>query len=575
MGAGLVGPESRAASFTTTLEPDTIAVGDAAALKFIFEGSGQIQLSQLPNIPGLVVSGPEQRRTASPVKGQRRETMSVTYYLRPTQTNVFNIPSMSARIGTETFRSPPLRLKAVNATQSGNAQSLALLRLVVPREQLYVGENVVVELQLLLNRTVSNISEFDMPEFSGSGWIAGQPMQGQKRQVRLHGQIMTVIPIRIPLTPLSSGTLTLGPINSSVVVQIPAQRRSNDPFGGFGLFQRTAPRRVPLSLPAHAIEVRPLPTDDVPDSFSGSIGQFELSVSAGPTNVTVGDPVTIRVQISGTGNMGSISLSEPLVTGDFKTYEPEAKLDTTDDFGFVGMKTVEQIVIPENTEVREIPPIEFSFFEPTSGTYRTLTHPSTPLLVRPAGSRPPPTVAAGTDTQPADAGPEDIVHIKQRLDEPPTGQSGQTIGARFYALNTVPLFAWIGAVAWRKRAETLGRNPRLRRKQEVKRIVATGLNELETLSNASESEKFFATVFRLLQEKVGLVLDQPASGITESVVDEKLAPLGVPEATLKTLHELFQSCNVARYAPTRDPQELTALIPTLTRVLRELEKVCR
>ena len=520
MATGSTPAAVRAAAFTATLEPDTVAVGDTAALRLVFEGSGQIQLSPVPGIPGLVISGPEQGSSTRIVNGQRTDSVNVTYYLRPTEARVFSIPSLTAQIAGETFRSPTLQLRAVNATQSGTSEALALLRLVVPRERVYLGESLVIELQLLLNRSVSNISGFDMPNFSGEGWLAGEPMQGQKRQAQYGGQIMTVIPIRIPLTPLRTGTLRLGPVESSVVAQVPAPRRANDPFGGFGLFQRTESRRVALALPAHTIQVLPLPTENVPETFAGALGKFEMAVTAGPTNVTVGDPITLRVQISGTGNLNSVSLREPLVSGDFKTYEPETKLDTTDEFGFTGMKTVEQIVIPENTEVRELPPIEFSYFDPEAGTYRILTHPATPLRVMPAGSRPAPVVATGTSQSAPDAPRQDIVHIKQRLGRVESVSGNSIFGARFYAFNAGPMLAWLGVVAWRKRQEILGRNPRLRRQQAVRQRVAAGLKELDQLSAEGRAEEFFSTVFRLLQEQIGLSLDQPASGITESVVDD-------------------------------------------------------
>jgi hypothetical protein len=564
-----------AASFTAAIEPETVAVGDTAALKLVFEGSGQIQLTQIPNLPGLVISGPQQGRSINIVNGQRTESVNATYFLRPTQPGEFVIPVLTATIGGQEFRSPALRLVAVQATQGGDGQSLALLRLVVPRERFYVGESVVLELQLILQGHASNPSEFGMPNFSGQGWTAGPPMQGQMRQAQQGHQVVTVYPIRIPITPLQPGSLTLGPVNSSVVVQLPAPARRNDPFGGFdfGLFQRSEPRRVPLSLPAHTVEVLALPTNHVPRSFTGALGQFDMAVSVGPTNVTVGDPITLRVQVSGNGNLSALALPQRLVSGDFKTYEPETKLETTDDFGLAGMKTVEQIIIPENTEVREVPAIEFSFFDPTAGAYRTLTHPATPLRVMPAGSRPAPVVATGGGAGADEAPRQDIVHIKPRLDAPAARPSGGLLGPRFLIWNGAPLLAWLGAVVWRKRAETLGRNPRLRRRQAVKRLVAEGLKELEDLTRRGESERFYEVGFHLLQEQIGVVLDQPALGITESVVEEKLAPLGLGEPTLNQLHELFQACNVARYAPTHDRQELAALLGKLKVSLAALERI--
>jgi hypothetical protein len=126
-------------------------------------------------------------------------------------------------------------------------------------------------------------------------------------------------------------------------------------------------------------------------------------------------------------------------------------------------------------------------------------------------------------------------------------------------------------LAWRKRAETLANNPRLRRQREVAQIVREGLTALRGLAVGNKSEEFFACLSRLLQEQIGERLDLPASSITEAVIDEHLRPRAVPETVLTPLQELFQICNLARYAPIQSSQELAALIPRLESVLRDLQ----
>jgi len=108
------------------------------------------------------------------------------------------------------------------------------------------------------------------------------------------------------------------------------------------------------------------------------------------------------------------------------------------------------------------------------------------------------------------------------------------------------------------------------RQRQVAQIIREGLPELRRLAAENKSDEFFATLFRLLQEQLGERLNCPASSITEAVIDEKLRPRAVPEKTLTALHELFQTCNLARYAPVKSSQELAALIPKLETVLGEL-----
>jgi hypothetical protein len=129
------------------------------------------------------------------------------------------------------------------------------------------------------------------------------------------------------------------------------------------------------------------------------------------------------------------------------------------------------------------------------------------------------------------------------------------------------------ALGWRKRADALANNPRLRRQRQVAQVIREGLSELRRLAGDKKSDEFFATLVRLLQEQLGERLNCPASSITEAVIDEKLRPRGVPETTLAALHELFQTCNLARYAPIKSSQELAALIPKLEAVLADLQKV--
>ena len=182
-------------------------------------------------------------------------------------------------------------------------------------------------------------------------------------------------------------------------------------------------------------------------------------------------------------------------------------------------------------------------------------------------------VAAANPSQQAETPRQDIVHIKQRMQPTRTNLGQHELIGRLLAWNAVPVLAWLGALAWRKRRDTLERDPRLRRHQEVRRAVDQGLKDLRSHAEAGDSEPFFAAVFHLLQEQLGLVLDQPASGITESVVDEKLGSCNVSESLLTQLHELFQACNLARYASTRDKQELAAWLPKLEKALRELREV--
>jgi hypothetical protein len=168
---------------------------------------------------------------------------------------------------------------------------------------------------------------------------------------------------------------------------------------------------------------------------------------------------------------------------------------------------------------------------------------------------------------------QDIVHIKPRLGalasvSPPLLQQPW-----FLVLQGLPVLALMATVVWRKRTDELANNPRLRRQRQVFQIIRDGLDDLRRLAAEKKSDEFFATLFHLLQEQLGERLDMPASAITEAVIEEYLRPRKVEESVLAPLHELFQACNLARYAPIKTSQELEAIIPKAEAVLRQLQEL--
>ena len=141
-------------------------------------------------------------------------------------------------------------------------------------------------------------------------------------------------------------------------------------------------RPVKLTTETNVFHVSALPSANVPPSFNGAVGSFNLAMNAGPSNVAVGDPITVKLQIAGRGEFDALQLPPIAAWREFKTYPPTSKVELTDQLGTSGVKNFEIVALPENAEVKELAPIEFSFFDPEQGAYRTLSTPRVPLTVR-------------------------------------------------------------------------------------------------------------------------------------------------------------------------------------------------
>jgi hypothetical protein len=562
-----------AAGLTARFDREVVPLGETVTLTLTFEDVAPPGTPSLPPLQDLTVTGVSQSTELSIVNGRQTTRQSYNYTLVPTKAGDLTVPSLRVQVGGQVLNTQPLRLRVVPATAPAGggtaATNLAFLRLVVPKAELFLGEAMPVEIHLYWQ----NAEDIRMPQLQAEGFSVGASAKPSQTRTQLGNAIYNLAVFRMVVTPARAGALTLGPAECNLTLLIPINNpRRRDLFDPFSFFGPQAQQRpTTLRSDAQPLRVLPLPGERVPEGFSGAVGSYTLSVTAGPTSVGVGDPITVRVQISGRGPLDAVTLPAQAQWRDFKAYPPTAKVDSTDPLGLSGVKTFEQVVIPQNHEITSLPPFRFSFFDPESKAYRSLSNAPIAITVRPTASASAPAltnVNAGQTPPAAD----DIVHIKARLDTLALARSPLVERPWFVALQGVPLLAWLSLLLARRRRESLANNPRLRRQREVAQKVREGLKDLRAQAEGGAAEPFFATLFRLLQEQLGERLDLPASAITEAVLDERLQGRGLPEATLQTLHELFQTCNLFRYAPQKSRAELASLVPKLEGALRGLQQ---
>ncbi len=575
IAAALLPGAAWAASFTASLDRDTLTLGESATLALTFEG-GSPRNVPAPSVPGLQIVQAGNSQSMSWVNGAMSTTVTISFAVTPQRTGEFTIPALTAEIGGQQLVTAPLKLavgkaSAPSADAVNSGTEVAFLKLSFPKQKMYSGETAVARLELYLRDDVQNFANFSITASPTDGFSAGKTveLQNQRRRVQVGNRVYTLIPLAIPLTAVKTGALTLGPFTASCVVVLPSQNQ-NDPFSQF--FNRGEQKQVNLATEPVNVESQPLPEENRPANFSGAVGVFTMTATAGPANVTVGDPVTVRVKISGHGALDPVALPPQDAWQNFKTYPPTTKLETTDPFGFDGSKIFEQIISPLNTDVHELPPLTFSFFNPEDGRYHALKSVAAPLTVRAAGASPMPALAANKNAA-DDKPPQDILPIKENPGTLVASKTPLVAQPGFLAAQAVPVLAFLAAFVWRKRTDNLANNPRLRRQRAVAQLVRDGLNDLKKFASENKSDEFFALLFRLLQEQLGERLDCPASAITESVIEENSILRGAPETTRAGLHELFQLCNQARYAPVRGTGELNSVAAKFEKAIGELQEV--
>ncbi len=565
-----------AASFTASLDRNTLTLGESATLSLTFEG-GKPSSVPAPQVPGLQIDQAGQSENVSIVNRAISSTLTVTFVVTPQRAGEFTLPALAATLNNQPFSTRPVKLTVTKgsapsaaAVKAGN--EMAFLKLVLPKTRLYVGESLAGRLELYLRDDIQNFGNFRLSALSAEGFSVGKIIEGPHGRVQIGSHAFTVIPLLVPLTDVQAGRLTLGPANASVVIVL---NQGGDPF--FQVFNQGQQKQIPLMTEAVPVESLPLPAAGRPRDFNGLLA--EVAVSVGPTNLLVGDPVTVRVQISGCGPIEAIQLPAPLEVKGFKVFQSSATVTNLDPLGVQKARIFELVAAPQNADVREWPELPFtcngatSRFDLQDGTYHQLAARAVPLTVKAAGATPLPMPAASKNAVADNQSPQDLLPLKDRLGPLTPAAAPLVTQPSFLALQSLPVLAFFAALIWRKRADHLANNPRRRRQRAVALLIRGGLADLNKFATENNSNEFFAMLFRLLQEQLGERLACPATAITEADVDKRLIYLGARPATLEALRDLFQLCNQARYAPIQTRQELITVAAKFKNVVSELQNL--
>lgn len=565
---------ARAANFTASLDRDTMTLGETATLSLTFEG-GSPQNAPAPEVPGLDITSSGNSQSFSLVNGAMSSTVTVSYSVTARRAGRFTIPAFNAEVAGQMLATQPISLTvlppdAPTASDIHSGNEAAFMTLGIPPGRVYVGEELTAELRIYIRQDVQNFANFQFNSQAADGLLLGKSVQGGRSRARVGGQIYTVIPLTYALTATKTGRLQLGPFAATATIVLPgADQSGGDPFFR-QFFNQGQQQQISLATDTASVDCLPLPAAGKPAGFNGAIGNFTLNLSVGPTNISAGDPVTVRIQISGHGALDSISLPDQSTLPGFKVFPPTVKTAPANALALDGAKTFEEIVTPQSDGVHAWPAFDFSFFNPDDGQYHTVSEPAVALTVHSAGASVLP-VEAKNSTPGNTPAPADISPVKQSPGVLRPESAPWLARPGFLVWQSLPVLALLAAWGRRRSLDRLANNPRRRRQLAAARLIGQGLIELRQAADANQPDAYFAMLFRLLQEQLGAELDCPASAITENIIEEHPRLQRAPQATREALRDLFQHCNQARYAPVRGTSELNSVTARFEQVRADMQ----
>ena len=345
--------------------------------------------------------------------------------------------------------------------------------------------------------------------------------------------------------PQMTGKLEIPSITfEGIVVQ---QNRNIDPFeaffnGGSGYIE------VKKKIQAPGIEIQVDPLPQRPANFSGGVGKFNISAQFDKTEIKANDPVSMRLIVSGTGNLKLIK--QPVVNfpKDFDKYEPKVtdKTKLTSN-GIEGSMIYDILVVPRHQGKYEIPPVEFTYFDTSENAYKTIKSESFTLdVAKGSGAGTVNDFSGQTDLQELT---KDIRYIKtgetrqHSLDDFFFGSTGYWISLSVLALLFISLF-----IIFRQRAIDNANVTKMRGKKANK-VAAKRLKKAARLMADNKPGEFYDEVLRALWGYVGDKLNIPVEQLSHDNISQRLSERSVGEDTVSQFMGALDECEFERYAP--------------------------
>jgi hypothetical protein len=508
-------------------------------------------------VNGLSFSGPSTQSSFSFVNGSTSSSVNYTYQVTPSRTGEFTIPAIEVIVGGKSYLTTPIKLVVeTGATQSDQSQTL-FARVRLPSKQVYIGQTMSLQV-LVFSRSdvpLKGLNGFNY-EAEGLGFKF-QPNLKSGSQV-INGESFNVQVIEGAISPTRTGALNFGPCVLKAQLAVQKRGRSDWPFDDF--FGRVEVSETPVTIEPMPIEVLPLPAEGRPGDFVGAIGEWKLDVTAKPTEVAVGDPITFTIKISGTGNVDTVQAPALGSLDGFKTYEPTIKT-TKDDLNTTGERVIQQVLIPKSANVKELPEVRLAYFDPTAKAYRTSFQSPIKLVVKAGSGGQSTIIGGGGRLRSEEKLGQDIVYLKG--DPGPAASTAPFYATPpFWALNIMPVLALFGGIGWKRRTD------KLRGDVAYARRARAAKNARKLLAAAASYDQ----VQRALQNYLGDRLNIPAGGITASIVDEQLVPRGVNGELATQARACFEACDTARFAGGGTDGGMQKTRGKVEQLINELEK---
>lgn len=546
-----------AKSVSATLSADQFPLDMATVLTITAEGGRSVDIN-MPEVKNLRFHRRGQSSQIQMINGSFSASISTVYLIEPLAPGKYTIPPITVHCDGEEMLTKPVSFEATAGTAqgkktnvnsrstktrigSGDASKITFLKVTPAKKAIYPGEVVPVRIEAYFSRRIqANLNS--LPALKGDGFILSPLDNKPERSTTTIDDTPYVVLIwNSFLTGIKEGHHKLI-FELEAELLIPKRSRRVSPFRNHGFFQDDLfndffrdyqSKMVNVVSPELVLETKPLPTQDRPKNFSGAIGTFSMNVTATPTDVEIGEPITLTMNIEGTGNFSRVQEPTFPESKQWKLYTPSAQFQPEATDPNSGIKTFEQAIVPRTSGINEIPSLHFSYFDPTTGEYKQLTSQRIPLTIHGATqqevtNRPAPS------SKIIDKKPQPVVNQKTKIEGlAPNllapGNLQQTIQPLafhlwFILLVTISILILLSLLLVRLYQRHHEKHPELQHRAQMKKCLQKHFTRIEHALKQEDANTFLVACRKGSQELLGLSWQVEGTAITLADLKIKLEP---------------------------------------------------
>ena len=552
-----------------SLTPQSFPVNRAARFTITVAGRQSAAIA-LPDVANVRLHERGKSSQFNMINGTMSSSVSYNYLVEALKPGNYVMPAVKVTVDGVVHETSPINF-TVTAVGSGSGSSgdagksgheddaeLAFIRISETGRH-YPGEIVPLTIKAYFNRNY-RADVNSLPVLTGDGVVMDQlTSQPRQSEESVGGARYNVLSWDTTLSGIKAGSHPFKlSLNATLLIPQTTRRSPISSFGGSSLFDDSffdsflggySQRPITLVSPERIFEVVDLPEKDQPADFTGAIGDFSMQVSAQPVDIEVGEPITLKVAISGQGNFARVDIPEFPDSSGWKTYDPTSEFSEQKN-SYTGSKRFERAIVARNRSLTEIPSLSFSYFDPKAKQYVIRTSKPIPVHMKQAEPAPlqpqsPPTASRDIKAPPPDpsAAAPGIHHFAPIKIE--MGSFSREIQPLFkkgwFIIFVVFCILTLTAVLiFSVRSARLQKNPHLAILRKRKQRLAKDLQSIESAQLAHDSARFLQGCRIAIQNQLGLLWGIEPSAISLSDLANRL-PQAAP------LIELFKMAEESVY----------------------------